>query len=68
MRTRCACGCGRPLDPPRTGHNFATVGCVIRALANNATDSPLGNVDDASVDQAVQQIDSLLRRNRPGRN
>lgn len=31
----CVCGCGRQLEPGKTGQHFATTACVLRVMQNN---------------------------------
>jgi uncharacterized ferredoxin-like protein len=32
---KCACGCGRLLEPGKTGRNFASPACVLRVMQND---------------------------------
>lgn len=52
----CVCGCGRPLNPPHTGHNFATPACVLRAaLAEPKLRDALG---ENSIQEAIKFLES----------
>lgn len=55
QKKRCVCGCGRMLNPPATGHNFATGACTLRALKQSGFGA--GLITGEEFDTAIQEME-----------